>query len=87
MRYFNLYPFSSNDYSSIIEEPCDQSGEEGPSPNKKKKDFYSILRKNKRTEKSEAEFYLDDPSDSLSQLENYPTIRKMYRYSRTLFYR
>ena len=69
--------------SSINEEPpqAQQNGEdhEGPSP-KRAKDFFSSLKKVKRSDKTEAEMYLEDPSDSFAQLDSYPTIRKMYRY-------
>ena len=70
-----------NCFSSINEEPAEaQPTREavGPSP-KRAKDFFAYLKKNKRSDKNEAELFLDDPSDSMAQLENYPNIRKMYR--------
>ncbi len=70
-----------NCFSSINEEPAEaQPSREavGPSP-KRAKDFFAYLKKNKRSDKNEAELFLDDPSDSMAQLENYPTIQKMYR--------
>jgi hypothetical protein len=71
-----------NCFSSINEEPAEaQPTREavGPSP-KRAKDFFAYLKKiNKRSDKNEAELFLDDPSDSMAQLENYPNIQKMYR--------
>lgn len=62
-----------NCFSSINEEPAEaQPTREavGPSP-KRAKDFFAYLKKkNKRSDKNEAELFLDDPSDNIDNFDS-----------------
>ena len=49
------------------------------SPNRRhKQDFFRSLLKQPRSKKSEAQLFLENPSDKMESLEHYPTIKKIH---------
>jgi hypothetical protein len=71
---------NDNDYFSRSDTDSDFSPS---SQQKKRKDFFESLKKNKKTTVgNEVYLYLADDSSETKSLNNYPTLKKMYmRYN------
>ncbi len=79
-RFINIFVIYC--FSSINEEPAEaQPSREAIGPSSKRaKYFFAYLKKKIKGQiQNEAELFLYYPSDSMAQLENHPTIEKMYR--------